>query len=131
MSKIHFIGGEKGGIDKSVLARLLAQYPIDRALPFIAFDTDRSHGALQRFVRALSKKASVPDYPGGDGVQVRWAVPNLRHVGLADGPCLDLHALHAGSVAPIYLTVQARPDRLRAHVLSLTRSLVTERTRVA
>ena len=49
MSQIHFIGGEKGGVGKSLVARLLAQHFIDRQLPFIAFDTDRSHGALLRF----------------------------------------------------------------------------------
>lgn len=49
MANIHFIGGEKGGVGKSLTARLLAQYCIDRQLPFKAFDTDRSHGALLRF----------------------------------------------------------------------------------
>jgi len=49
MSQVHFIGGEKGGVGKSLVARLLAQYFIDRELPFLAFDTDRSHGALMRF----------------------------------------------------------------------------------
>ncbi len=49
MSHIHFIGGEKGGVGKSLLARVLAQHFIDRGLPFIGFDTDRSHGALLRF----------------------------------------------------------------------------------
>ncbi len=49
MTNIHLVGGEKGGVGKSVVARLLAQYLIDRELPFIAFDTDRSHGALLRF----------------------------------------------------------------------------------
>jgi hypothetical protein len=49
MSQIHFIGGEKGGVGKSLLARLLAQHFIDRGLPFIGFDTDRSHGALLRY----------------------------------------------------------------------------------
>jgi hypothetical protein len=49
MSHIHFIGGEKGGVGKSLVSRLLAQYFIDRGLPFRAFDTDRSHGALLRF----------------------------------------------------------------------------------
>ena len=48
MSTIHFIGGEKGGVGKSVVARLCAQYLIDRALPFLAFDADGSHGALLR-----------------------------------------------------------------------------------
>ena len=49
MSQIHFIGGEKGGVGKSLLARVLAQHFIDRGLPFIGFDTDRSHGALLRY----------------------------------------------------------------------------------
>ena len=48
-SKIHLIGGEKGGVGKSMLSRVLAQYFIDNELPFIGFDTDRSHGALMRF----------------------------------------------------------------------------------
>jgi len=42
MSTIHLIGGEKGGVGKSVVARLLAQYMIDHEIPFIGFDTDRS-----------------------------------------------------------------------------------------
>ena len=45
MSTIHFVGGEKGGVGKSVVARLLAQYMIDHNLPFIGFDTDKSHGS--------------------------------------------------------------------------------------
>jgi hypothetical protein len=49
MSHVHFIGGEKGGVGKSLVSRLLAQYFIDRGLPFLGFDTDRSHGALLRF----------------------------------------------------------------------------------
>jgi hypothetical protein len=49
MSQIHFIGGEKGGVGKSLLARVLAQHFIDRNLPLVAFDTDRSHGALLRY----------------------------------------------------------------------------------
>ena len=49
MSQIHFIGGEKGGVGKSLLARVLAQHFIDRNLPLIGFDTDRSHGALLRY----------------------------------------------------------------------------------
>ncbi|MGF6571296.1 hypothetical protein SAMN05443245_4970 [Paraburkholderia fungorum] len=49
MSVIHFIGGEKGGVGKSLVARILAQYFIDENIPFVGFDTDRSHGALLRF----------------------------------------------------------------------------------
>jgi hypothetical protein len=57
MSKIHFIGGEKGGVGKSVVARLLVQWAIDKNLPFAAVDADESHGALLRhyptFTRAV------------------------------------------------------------------------------
>ena len=49
MAHIHFIGGEKGGVGKSLTARVLAQYMIDKNIPFMGFDTDRSHGALMRF----------------------------------------------------------------------------------
>jgi hypothetical protein len=48
MSTLHFVGGEKGGVGKSVVARLIAQFCIDRALPFVALDADGSHGALLR-----------------------------------------------------------------------------------
>ena len=57
MSKIHFIGGEKGGVGKSVVARLLVQWAIDKQFPFAAVDADESHGALMRhyptFTRAV------------------------------------------------------------------------------
>ena len=48
MTNIHLIGGEKGGVGKSLVARLVAQYMIDHSLPFVGFDSDRSHGALLR-----------------------------------------------------------------------------------
>lgn len=44
MSHIHFVGGEKGGVGKSVTARLLAQWFIDRGESFAAIDADQSHG---------------------------------------------------------------------------------------
>lgn len=59
MAKIHFIGGEKGGVGKSVVARLLAQYLIDKELPFLGFDTDRSHGALMRFYAGYASPVLV------------------------------------------------------------------------
>ena len=49
MASINFIGGEKGGVGKSVVARLLAQYFIDRRRAFTGFDTDRSHTSFTRF----------------------------------------------------------------------------------
>jgi len=59
MSHIHFIGGEKGGVGKSLVARVLAQYFIDRGLPFVGFDTDRSHGALLRFYGGYAAPAVI------------------------------------------------------------------------
>ena len=49
MSSLNFIGGEKGGVGKSVAARVLAQYFLDKGLPFTGFDTDRSHTSFTRF----------------------------------------------------------------------------------
>jgi hypothetical protein len=63
---IHFIGGEKGGVGKSLVARLLAQYFIDRETPFIGFDTDRSHGALLRFYGAYTSPALVDRFEALD-----------------------------------------------------------------
>ena len=54
MAHIHFIGGEKGGVGKSLTARVLAQYMIDKEIPFLGFDTDRSHGALMRFYEGFA-----------------------------------------------------------------------------
>ena len=53
MASINFIGGEKGGVGKSVTARVLAQYYIDKGLAFTGFDTDRSHrrGDINREVQ--------------------------------------------------------------------------------
>ncbi len=59
MSRIHFIGGEKGGVGKSVVARLLAQYWIDRGTPWTGFDTDRSHGALLRHYAEFSQPLEI------------------------------------------------------------------------
>jgi len=59
MSSIHLIGGEKGGVGKSVVARLLAQYFINRGLPFLGFDSDRSHGALLRFYAGFASPVVV------------------------------------------------------------------------
>jgi cellulose biosynthesis protein BcsQ len=53
MTNIHLIGGEKGGVGKSLVSRIVAQYLIDKNVPFLGFDTDRSHGALMRFYSGL------------------------------------------------------------------------------
>ncbi|MCX7097501.1 MAG: mobilization protein [Methylococcales bacterium] len=68
MSTIHLIGGEKGGVGKSVVARLLAQYMIDHELPFIGFDTDRSHGSLLRFYTDYASPTIIDDYQSLDAI---------------------------------------------------------------
>ncbi|MEA1052892.1 mobilization protein [Lamprobacter modestohalophilus] len=66
MSQMHFIGGEKGGVGKSVLSRLLAQYHIDQDLPFRAFDTDCSHGAMLRFYGGYTTPIALDDFSSAD-----------------------------------------------------------------
>lgn len=68
MATIHFIGGEKGGVGKSLVARLMAQYLIDRQLPFLGFDSDRSHGALLRFYADYASPVVIDDYASLDKV---------------------------------------------------------------
>lgn len=68
MSHIHLIGGEKGGVGKSVVARVVAQYLIDHQLPFLAFDTDRSHRSLTRFYGAYASPVVVDRYESLDAI---------------------------------------------------------------
>jgi len=68
MSSLNFIGGEKGGVGKSVVARLLAQYFIDRQWPFVGFDTDRSHTSFTRFYADFASPVLVDSYEGLDQV---------------------------------------------------------------
>ena len=68
MTNIHLIGGEKGGVGKSLVARVLAQYFIDRDMPFLGFDTDRSHGALMRFYAGYASPVLVDRYEALDAI---------------------------------------------------------------
>jgi len=68
MAHIHFIGGEKGGVGKSLVARILAQYLIDRERPFLGFDTDKSHGALMRFYAGYASPVVVDRYESLDAI---------------------------------------------------------------
>jgi hypothetical protein len=79
MAKIHFIGGEKGGVGKSLMARILAQYLIDKEIPFLGFDTDRSHGALMRFYSGFASPVVVDRYEALDSiVEAAVAEPDRR-----------------------------------------------------
>jgi len=68
MNKIHLIGGEKGGVGKSVVARVAAQYMIDKGIPFLGFDTDRSHGSLLRFYADYASPVVVDNYESLDAI---------------------------------------------------------------
>jgi hypothetical protein len=68
MTNIHLIGGEKGGVGKSLVARLLAQYLIDHSIPFIGFDTDRTHGALLRFYAGYASPVLMDNYESLDAI---------------------------------------------------------------
>lgn len=68
MAKIHLIGGEKGGVGKSLVARVLAQYFIDHSVPFLGFDSDRSHGALLRFYAGYASPVLIDRYDSLDAI---------------------------------------------------------------
>lgn len=66
--QVHLIGGEKGGVGKSFVARLLAQHFIDHQIPFIGFDTDRSHGTLTRFYNGFASPIVIDRYEHLDAI---------------------------------------------------------------
>jgi hypothetical protein len=68
VSKVHLVGGEKGGVGKSMVSRLLAQYFIDQQIPFTGFDTDRSHGSLMRFYSEFASPVLVDRYEALDRI---------------------------------------------------------------
>jgi hypothetical protein len=83
MARIHFIGGEKGGVGKSLVARILAQYHIDHEHPFLGFDTDRSHGALMRFYTGYASPVVADRYESLDAI-IEAAVNNPERSILVD-----------------------------------------------
>tara|TARA_Y100000310_G_scaffold202882_1_gene203120 strand:- start:226 stop:909 length:684 start_codon:yes stop_codon:yes gene_type:complete len=68
MGKVHFVGGEKGGVGKSMTARLLAQYYIDHELPFLGFDCDASHGTFSRFYSDFASPVVIGEEDSLDGL---------------------------------------------------------------
>jgi hypothetical protein len=68
MSQIHFVGGEKGGVGKSVVSRLLAQWCIDRSTPFAAIDADPSHGSLVRSYREFTQPVDLEAFASADEI---------------------------------------------------------------
>ncbi len=93
MSQIHFIGGEKGGVGKSVMARLLAQYWIDRNVAFAGVDADSSHGALARHYADFSQFVDLSSNDSADQILDR-ALGAERRV-LVDLPAQSAKTLDA------------------------------------
>ena len=88
MRSLNFIGGEKGGVGKSVAARVLAQYFIDKGRPFVGFDTDRSHTSFTRFYAGYASPVIVDSFEGLDRIagvfeEAPKAVPTSAIVDLA------------------------------------------------
>ena len=68
MGALNLIGGEKGGVGKSVMCRVLAQYFIDKGIDFAGFDTDESNSSFTRFYSDFVVPASTASYEGLDAV---------------------------------------------------------------
>ncbi|MGA2023253.1 MAG: mobilization protein [Steroidobacteraceae bacterium] len=111
MSTIHLIGGEKGGVGKSLVARILAQYLIDHAQPFQAFDSDRSHGALLRFYPQYTLPLPLDEIGGLDRV-IETAAAQRNKTVLVD--------LAAQSYTPLVLWMQDSRVLETAGELTLT-----------
>jgi hypothetical protein len=71
MSTLHLVGGEKGGVGKSVVARVLAQYFVDRQHAFVAVDADTSHGALVRYYADYTQPVDLDSFSSADQIMDR------------------------------------------------------------
>ena len=92
MSIVHLVGGEKGGVGKSVVARLLAQLFIDRGQRFVGLDADASHGALLRYYSDFSEPVELSQLEGADQIFTRAEEDDSRDV-LVDLPAQSHRAL--------------------------------------
>lgn len=70
VSTVHFIGGEKGGVGKSVVARLVAQYCIDQSLPFVGLDADESNATLSRYYRDYTRPIELMRLESADEIML-------------------------------------------------------------
>lgn len=91
MSTIHLVGGEKGGVGKSVFARLLAQLFIDRDMAFAAIDADARHGGLLRFYSDYVQSIDLTQFESIDQIMDRALAADRRV--LVDLPAQSARAL--------------------------------------
>ena len=97
MASLNFIGGEKGGVGKSVTARVLAQYYIDKRRPFTGFDTDRSHTSFTRFYADYASPVIVDTYEGLDLIASVFEEPPVE--GMRKSVIVDLAAQTAAPLS--------------------------------
>lgn len=97
MPSLNFIGGEKGGVGKSVTARVLAQYFIDKDCAFTGFDTDRSHTSFARFYADYASPVVVDSYEGLDMIVGEFEEP--AQSGKLPSVIVDLAAQTAAPLA--------------------------------
>ena len=97
MSSLNFIGGEKGGVGKSVASRVLAQYFIDKGQPFVGFDTDRSHTSFTRFYASYAAPVIVDTFEGLDRIAAVFEEPLVE--GKQQNVIVDLAAQTAAPLA--------------------------------
>ncbi|WP_219884605.1 mobilization protein MobD-like protein [Merismopedia glauca] len=57
MATIHLGDGEKGGVGKSLFVRTFIQYRLERGLPFVAVETDRSNPDVAGIYKDLCQYA--------------------------------------------------------------------------
>lgn len=92
-SRINFVGGEKGGVGKSVVARLLAQHFVDKSIPFAAIDGESSQPVLLRHYREFTQLVDLTSPEGADQIFDRALGANRRV--LVDLPAQSARALEA------------------------------------
>ncbi|MET0042549.1 MAG: mobilization protein, partial [Candidatus Thiodiazotropha sp. 6PLUC3] len=61
-------GGEKGGVGKSVLARLLSQYFLDMSVAYTGLDADQSHPTLSRYYADYTQSINLDHFESIDTI---------------------------------------------------------------
>lgn len=79
MSMIHFVGGEKGGVGKSVVSRLLSQYFLDNSLHYVGLDADQSHPTLTRYYQDFTQALNLDVFASTDEI-MELALAGERNV---------------------------------------------------
>ena len=59
MATLHFFGGEKGGVGKSLVTRTAIQYHLDREIPFSAFDADQGNPDVKQIYQNIGCQDAI------------------------------------------------------------------------